>query len=745
MRFWASVSALALAAAAPLSAQQVLNLRDADIRAFIQDAARVTGRNFIIDPRVTGRVSVVTDRELSKSEYFELFLSTLRTNNLVAVPMAGGGFRIQPAEGAAALGGRPSLGGGSGNSFITDVVRLHAIDATTAIDTLKPLISPQGSITANRAANSLVIADYADNLRRMRTLIGQIDRDSTMTRMVGLKNAGAHEIAAALSTLTSGGGGTAATSGVTVVAVDSGNALLLRGDVEGVDRMAALAGELDRRAANATEIRVIFLQNADAAQLLPVLQQLVGQPAQAVAEPVSSVPTPIQPTGGATGMSSNGGFSNAPSANVGSAAPATAGPTQSGPVTPGRGGAIVTRFAGANAIIIAGPADVQRSLGEVVRQLDTRRDQVLVEAIVVEISQDAARKLGVQFIIGGKPGSGVPLAATNYSTAAPNLLTIAGAVAANQLSTTTTTVNGDTTTTTNNSPIAEQLAQAAVTSILNSSGGFAGFADKIGDNAAFAAIINAVKTDTKSNVLSTPSVLTLDNQEAKLLVGQEIPITTGQALSNNFDNQFRTVQRENVGVQLEVKPQINAGGAIKLYLRQEVSSIAGPVASSSPDLILNKRVIETTVTVDDGNIIALGGLLDDNERRTLEQVPPFSSIPLLGELFKARSREHIKTNLMVFIRPTILRSPADAQRLAAQRYGFIRREQIRYGKPGEEPGIDELIYDYMGTTPPVVPVHTASMPAYAAPTAPEMTTPKVTTSTEVIRPVMPSPPPEHRQ
>lgn len=699
MKPWAVLGALALIAA-PLSAQQVLNLRDADIRAFIQDAARVTGRDFIIDPRVTGKVSVVTDRALSKSEFFELFLSTLRANSLVAVPMAGGGFRIQPADGAAALAGRVGSANGSGNNFVTDVVRLRAIDATTAIDTLKPLISPQGSITANRGANSLVIADYADNLRRMRTLIAQIDRDSSSTRMVALKNAGAREIASALSTLTAGQGGAA--SGVTVVAVDSGNALLLRGDVSSVSRMAALAEDLDRRAASASEIRVIFLQYADAAKLMPVLQQLVGQAAEV------SGPTPA---------STNG-------------APAPA----SAPASRGRGDSIVTRYEGANAIIIAGPADVQRTLGEVIRQLDTRRDQVLVEAIIVEISNDAARKLGVQFLLGGKPGSGVPIAATNYSNAAPNLLTIAGAVGARELNTKTTIVNGNSVTTTENNPVSDQLAEAAVSSILNAGGGFAGFADKIGKNGIFAAIINAVQTDTKSNILSTPSVLTLDNQEAKLLVGQEIPITTGQALSSNFENQFRTVQRENVGIQLEVKPQINAGGSIKLFLRQEVSSIAGPVAAGSADLILNKREIETTVTVDDGEIIALGGLLDDNERRTIEAIPLLSRIPGIGELFKSRSRSHVKTNLMVFIRPTILRSPADAQRLAAQRYGYIRGEQIRYGKPGEEPGIDQLVRDYMGTGAPVSPEAAAATPGQ-----PEMIVPRVTTSSQVIRPV-PVPP-----
>ncbi|RVT93851.1 type II secretion system secretin GspD [Sphingomonas crocodyli] len=704
-------AAALIAAAQPIAAQQVLNLRDADVRAFIQDAARVTGRNFVIDPRVQGKVSVVTDRALSKSEYFELFLSTVRANSLVAVPLTGGAFRIQPIEGAATIPGRIGSAGVSANNFVTDVIRLRSIDAQAALDSLRPLASPQGSITANRNANSLIIADYADNIRRMRMLVGQLDRDNSNTRLVPLKNAGAREIASALTQLI-GSGGTGqggAPTGVSVVAVDSGNALLIRGDASGVARMTALAEDLDRRAANASEIRVIFLEYADAAKLLPVLQQLVGQAPDVAATSATT-----------------GSAAAAPSAAPAAAPVAT-------PASRSTTGSIVTRYEGANAIIIAGPADVQRTLGEVIRQLDTRRDQVLVEAIIVEISNDAARKLGVQFLLGGKPGSNIPFAATNYSNAAPNILTVAGAIGARELSTTTTTVNGTTTTTTQNTEISDQLAEAAVSSILNAGGGFAGFADKIGKNAIFGAIINAVQSDTKSNILSTPSVLTLDNQEAKLLVGQEIPITTGQALSNNFDNQFRTVQRQNVGVQLEVKPQINAGGAIKLFLKQEVSSIAGPVTNGSADLILNKRQIETTVTVDDGDIIALGGLLDDNERRTIERIPLLSDIPGLGELFKSRSRSHVKTNLMVFIRPTILRSRQDSERLAAQRYGYIRGEQVRFGKPGEEPSIDELVRDYMGATAPVAPPPPAATAAPAGP--PEIITPSVTTSSQVVRPV----------
>ena len=684
---------LALAAYAPVIAQTTLNLRDADVRAFIQDASRVTGRNFIIDGRVQGKVTVVSDRPLSRSEYFEVFLSTLRANGLVAIPTSNGAYRIQPAETAAAQPGKIGLSGAARNQFITEVFRLRSIEASSAVDTLRPLVSREGSVTANRGANSLVVADYADNIRRIRSLLQRIDSDGASTELIALKNANARDLATSLQQLITGssGGGENARGGVAIVAIDSSNSLALRGDRGTVSRFAAIARDLDKRAASGAEVRVIWLQHADAAKLLPVLQQLVGQ----------------------TGISSG-----SDSASSSASTPASATPTPvSAPSSGGRNAPVIARYEGANAIIISAPSEMQRTLGDVVRQLDTRREQVLVEAIIVEISDTAARKLGVQFLLGGKPGSNIPFAATNYSNAAPNILTIAGAVAARDLNTTTTTINGNTTTTTTNNPVSDQLAQAAVNSVLGAAGAFGGFATNVGNNGVFGAIINAVQQDNKSNILSTPSVVTLDNQEAKILVGQEVPITTGEKLGNNFDNAFRTVQRQNVGIQLEVKPQVNEGDAIKLFIRQEVSSIAGPVSNNGNDLILYKREIQTTVTVDDGQIVAVGGLLDDNERRTIEKIPLLGDIPGLGQLFRSRAKSREKTNLMVFIRPTILRNAEDARKLAERRYGYIRDQQLLL-RPNEEPSIDELVRDYMGAELPL-PAPAAAEAAPAAPPAAE--------------------------
>ena len=693
MRFRLSLmlaAALVSAAPVPAFAQYTLNVRDADIRAFIQDAARVTGRTFVIDGRVNGKVSVVTDRPLSRSEYFEIFLATLRSNGLVAVPGPNGAYRIQPIDGAAAQPGRIGSDRAAQNQFVTEIIRLRHIDAVAAVETLRPLVSPQGSLTANRNANSLVVADFADNIRRIRALASSIDRDSSTSQIVTLKNAGAREIAAALQALVPAAG-EGAQAPVAIVPIDSSNAIALRGDQALVARFVSMARDLDEKAAGGTELRVYWLQHANAETLLPTLQQLVGggsDPAQKAGLPP------------ATGASADGGAAAPVAANT--AAPTSVGGAGGSIAT--RGPAIVTRYEGANAIIVAANSEVQRMLGELIRQLDSRREQVLVEAIVVEIGDDAAKRLGVQFLLGGK---NIPFVATSYSNAQPNILTLGGAYASTRINEETTTVDGTTVVTQTTSALGDALQEAAAAQLLSATGGFAGFAGDIGKNTIFGAIINAVKSDTTSNLLATPHIVTLDNQAAKFLVGQEVPITTGEALSDNFDNAFRTVQREEVGIKLEVTPQVNGAGEVKMFLRQEVSSVAGPVSSRNSDLILNKRSFETVLTVDDGEILAIGGLLNDDERKTIERIPLLSDIPLIGELFKSRSRSRSKTNLMVFIRPTILRNREDNAALTARRYGYVRNFQLQRN-PGEEPAIDALVRDYLGTVPPIPTAPTAA-------------------------------------
>jgi len=694
------ILALALAAApiayaAPAQAQYVLNLREADIRAFIQDAARVTGRTMIIDPAVQGRVSVVTDRPLSRSEYFELFLSTLRSNGFVAIPTANGALRVQPIAGAAASAPIGSSARRSASSFVTEILRTRSIEPAQAVETLRPLVSQNGSITASR--NRIIVSDFADNVRRIRTLLNEIDVavDRSSTRVVGVENIGPRELAQALQGL--------APEGVSVVPIDSANSVALRGDAATIARLADIAAELDTRAARGSDVRVVFLEHADAAQLLPVLQTVLGQ------QPTYS--QPLQDSRVAAPQSSNRGGSLAGNTTVtterqplgqqASATPQASAPRDPESLPPAYRDAVVTRFEGANAIVISANQDVQRTLGEVIRQLDVRREQVLIEAIIVELSDRAAQQLGVRLFLAGLNGSTIPFGITNYSGLSPNLGQIAGIAGASELAGTTVIRNPDGTTTTTTG-VSNDLIEQGAAALAGITGGVGGIGARVGD-AIFGAIINAVRSDNTSNLLSIPSTMTLDNQEARFLVGQEIPITTGEALSSNFDNAFRTVQRQNVGITLQARPQINAGGAIKLDLRVEVSSIAGPVSASFSDLILNKRETENTIVVDDGQIVVIGGLLDANERRTIEKIPILGDLPLIGNLFRSRGRERNRTNLMIFIRPTILRTAADARAVAARRYDYIRDQQLAQN-PLREPTIDELVRDYMGTVPPTTPV-----------------------------------------
>ena len=659
-RTLAMVAAVVIGASGPLGAvapalaqsspRQTLNVQGADIRAFIQDIARTTGHTFIVDPRVSGNVTVTSDRALSRSELFEVFLSTLRANGLVVSPTGSGAYRVSPAEGAAQ---GPSTVGSE--RFATEVFQIANIDAASAAEVVRPLVGAQGQVLANPRGNTLVVADFVDNLRRIRSLITQIDVDRSAYEVVTLRNSSAREIARVVNeVLTPPGGGSPGM--VSVVPVESSNSIVLRGDPAAVARIRPLVDDLDRRAESADDVRVVFLEHADAEQLLPVLQQMTGQ----ISRPLD-------------------GAASAP-VEGGDAAPASA-------ATPGAR-ANIARFPGANALVIAAAPETQRMLSEVIRQLDTRRQQVLVEAIVVEVSDDAARALGVQWALAGRDGN--PLLATNYSNTSPNILPILGGIAGER------ELDED-------DPLLEDLRGAALNSLLGANGVLGMGGGTIGSDGLFGAIINAVRSDEGSNLLSTPSLMTLDNEEATILVGQEVPVVVGEVLGSNNTNPFRTTQRQDIGVKLEVRPQINAGGAITLFLRQEVSSINGVLTAGASDLVLNKREIETTVLVDDGQIAVLGGLLDQNERLSVQSVPGLGDIPVIGALFRSTARERGQTNLMVFIRPTIIRSPGDAARVGAERWDYMRNRQIDRD-PTVEPSLDMLIRDYMGGYRPAAPV-----------------------------------------
>lgn len=668
----------ALPALAQAGARQTLNVQGADIRVFIQDMARSTGRTFIVDPAVTGTVTVSSERALSRTELFEVFLSTLRANGLVVVPMASGAYRITPSEGAA-----QNVGTAGGERFSTEVFQLRNMDAATAAETLRPLVGPQGQVLPNPAGNSVVVADFADNLARIRALVGRIDVDRSTLEVVTLENSSAREIAAVVAQVLAPPGGEAGQGLVSVTPVESSNSVVLRGDPAAVTRVAGLVRDLDVRARSAEDVKVVFLEHASAEQLLPVLQQMVGQPVTA---------TPVSGKSGS-------GDTTAPVTAVAPAAVAPAAPGQR---------ASIARFPGANALVISASADTQRSIAEVIRQLDVRRQQVLIEAIVVELSDKAVRELGVQWVLANEH----VVLATSHSNSGVPLLPLAGGAAAQGLE---------------DGTLKDALQAAAVNSLLGANGFIGGGMQEIGDDGILGFVINAAKSDSGSNLLQTPSLMTLDNEEATILVGQEVPITTGEALLDGNANPFRTTQRQDIGVKLVVKPQINAGGSITLHLRQEVSSINNGLTGTGRDLVLNKRELETTVIVDDGDVAVAGGLLDQNEQLSVDKVPGLGDLPVVGNLFRSTARERGRTNLMVFIRPTIIRTAADAQTLAADRWGYMRNRQ-QSNAPGVEPSLDEMLRDYMRTQPPaaptvgtapIAPVETTSLPSALPPAPPD--------------------------
>ncbi|CAD1787792.1 type II secretion system protein GspD [Xanthomonas arboricola pv. juglandis] len=647
-----------------------VRLQDVDLRAFIQDVSRATGITFIVDTRVQGTVNVARAQAMSEQDLLGMLLAVLRANGLIAVSSGPSTYRIIPDDTAAQ---QPGSAANGNLGFATQVFTLQRVDARSAAEILKPLIGRGGVIMAMPQGNSLLIADYADNLRRVRGLVAQIDTDRAAIDTVSLRNSSAQELARTLTSLFGQAG--ERSNVLSVLPVDSSNSLIVRGDPALVQRVVRTAVDLDGRAERRGDVSVVRLQHASAEQLLPVLQQLVGQTPGNEAQP--------------------GQDTRSSAVDVAAAA---AGAAQTQVITPAAGKRpVIVRYPGSNALIINADPETQRALMDVIRQLDVHREQVLVEAIVVEISDTAAKRLGVQLLLAGRNGT-VPLIATQYSGASPGIVPLAAAAAG------TRSNNGD------DDSVLEQARNVAAQSLLGLSGGLIGLAGQSND-AVFGMIIDAVKSDTGSNLLSTPSIMTLDNEQARILVGQEVPITTGEVLGAANDNPFRTIQRQDVGVELEVRPQINTAGGITLAIKQEVSAIAGPVSAQSSELVFNKRQIETRVVVENGAIVALGGLLDQNDRQTVEKVPLLGDVPGLGALFRHKSRNRDKTNLMVFIRPTIIRDAADAQRMTAPRYSYLRDRQLADGDP--EAALDALVRDYLRAQPPQLPA--APSPAVPAP------------------------------
>lgn len=601
--------------------QAGVSLREVDIRAFIEDVSNATGRTFIIDPRVTGRVSVMAQQTLNERELLDVFMSTLRVNGFIAVPTAQGAYRIVPDAVAAREAAPTSAANGdpSENRYVTRVFPLRYADADGVAAAVRPMLSERGQVTANRRGNTIVVVDYGSTISRLADVVARLDMDTSSFRSVRLTNTAAGEMARVVTSLASGiGDDGQGRSFVQAVPVSSSNTLVLRGDARSLDILEPVVRELDRQADHQAGVQVIPLRFAVAEELVPVLQQLSAS---------------LAATPGADGQ---------PSANR---------------------RANIASHRATNSLIISADRETQEALSNVVRALDVRRQQVLVEAIIVEVSDNTARELGLQLFAAGDGSNAVPFLSTSYSNSAPNLLALAGAMVTDD--------DEDA----EDSPALSALRDAAVRSLLGSSGALVGIGGQTDDGRLLGLILNALHEDVDSNVLSTPSVMTLDNETASILVGQQIPITTGEALGSNNENPFRTVQREDVGVQLEVRPQISEGGAIRLAIRQEVSSIFGPLFQDSTDLITNRREIETVVQVEPGQIIVLGGLIQAQEDQTVSGVPGLRRVPVVGRLFRSEGRTLQRTNLMVFLRPTIVSTPDRVDQVTLRQYRALQADE----------------------------------------------------------------------
>lgn len=604
LRIALASAVLAFSSVSPVFAadDHLITMQEADIRAFIDDVSIVTGKTFLVDPRVQGKVTISSEKTLSPVEVFSVFKEVMRVHGYTTIRTANGDYRITLVQGAS-QDAPLTTGNGVNGEFSTVILKLTHIDSTDAAKVIKPLMHSQGQVTATQGSKILVVTDYPENLRKARAIVEAMDTNDRVMESIQLRNMSVFDAEEALNAIA----GPDAT--FRVVGVPATNTILLEGAAKELASLRAVISSMDvtgvstRGAVSVTPLR--FVDGESISEILISLLPAYTRDGQ-------SVPT-------------------------------------------------VAHEKGSNTIIISAPAETQAALEAVIRRLDTRRPQVLVEAIIVEISDTAAKELGVQFALGGVNGNEIPFLGTNFSRQAPNLLALAGALAGDDLGLTSTDTSA--------------LETAAVNSLIGLEGTTAGIGG-VNNDTLFSVIVNAIENDENSNILSTPFVTTLDNVAASFLVGQEIPITTSESLTTTSANPFRTFSREEVGIKLDVLPQISEGDVIRLEIKQEVSSIAGVITSIAEDFVTNKRQIETTVLANDGEIIVLGGLIQDGESFEESKVPVLGDVPVLGNLFRSRGKSRERTSLMVFLRPKIIRNGQDARPLTEYRLNQMRSEDI---------------------------------------------------------------------
>jgi general secretion pathway protein D len=583
-------------------AQTTPNFRDADIRKIVEAVGEVTGKTFILDPRVTAKVTILSKTPMSPEAFYEAFLSILQVHGYIAIT-TGDIVKIIPDATARQHPNPPATDGAAADDIVTQVIQVHNIGAAQLVPILRPLIPQYGHLAAHPGSNMLIISDRASNVNRMINIIRRIDLSTDdEIEVVPLEHASSAEIVRVLTALTQAPRTDGMPVTTSLVADARTNSILVGGDKSGRLRLRALIAHLDTPLEDGGSTQVRYLRYADAENLATKLQTHFTQ----------------QATAGA----------------------ATAGPVSADQVS-------VWSDPQTNAIVVNAPPKMMRSLMAIVDKLDIRRAQVLVEAIIVEVLADKVSDLGVTWAVEGS-GSNTPIGVTNFPASGTNLINLIGAV---------------------------ESGGAVDPSGSIGEGISIGIGRIVDDGTSFAAILSALEGDATTNIISTPTIVTTDNEEASLNVGQEVPFVTGSftntGTAGGAVNPFQTIQREQVGVKLTITPQINEGDAILLKIAQEISSIS-EAATGAADLITNERTIDTTVIVEDGGILVLGGLIEDVLRESTQKVPILGSIPVLGVLFRNRSVDKVKTNLMVFIRPTILRDGTQAAIATNAKYNYAR-------------------------------------------------------------------------
>nr|WP_081699935.1 type II secretion system secretin GspD [Candidatus Symbiobacter mobilis] len=647
---------------APPSTEPVtLQFQAAEIDAVARTFASIMGRNIIVDPRVKGTITLLTEKPIPREAALAQFVAALRMQGYTLI-QASGLYKVVPEADGKLQTEVVADQALSGNQIVTQVFVLQHESANNLVPILRPLISPNNTINANPGNNSLIVTDYADNLRRLGRIVAAMDvSNATDIQILPLRHAIASDLAPLVAKLlgTSAGTGTAQAGQAdpaarTVLLADPrSNTLIIRAaNAAQLALVVSMVDKLDRPAGgngDAGNIYVVHLKNADATKVAQTLRAAMS------ATPVTTTPT-------------TGNNANTPAATTG-------GQIQADPAT--------------NSLLITASEPQYRQIRAVIDQLDTRRAQVFVESLIAEVSVDKAAEFGIQWQgpLGDSHSGVIGLLGSNFGTAGKNIINLA--------------------------------AGAASGSVTPARGLNIGAVQRVDGGVYVLGFLARFLEDSGSgNVLSTPNLLTLDNEEAKIVIGQNVPFVTGQYTSTGTSssgtvNPFQTIERRDVGLTLKVKPQISEDGTVKLTIYQEVSSVLASTVASTNGPTTNKRTIESTVLVDDGSIVVLGGLLQDESAGNEERVPGIAQVPVLGNLFKSESRSRRKTNLMVFLRPVVVRDARSTERLTLDRYDFMR-SNMEANRP--QPG---------GVLPPTdAPVLPAAQPTQPQTKSPDLSLPK---------------------